>query len=31
MIAVAGAEAFKRGVRATVALNADPTWRLGTA
>jgi N6-L-threonylcarbamoyladenine synthase len=28
MIAVAGAEAFKRGLRASFALDADPTWRL---
>jgi len=28
MIAVAGTEAFKRGVRADMALNSDPSWRL---
>lgn len=28
MIAVAGAEAFRRGVRADTSLNADPAWRL---
>lgn len=28
MIAVAGAEAFKRGVRADLTLNSDPAWRL---
>jgi N6-L-threonylcarbamoyladenine synthase len=28
MIAVAGAEAFSRGLRAPLTLNADPTWRL---
>ena len=28
MIAVAGAEAFKRGVRSEFSLNADPSWRL---
>ncbi len=28
MIAVAGAEAFKRGVRSDFSLNADPSWRL---
>lgn len=28
MIAVAGAEAFKRGVRAPLSLNSDPSWRL---
>jgi N6-L-threonylcarbamoyladenine synthase len=28
MIAVAGAEAFKRGVRSDLSLNADPSWRL---
>ncbi len=28
MIAVAGAEAFKRGVRSQFSLNADPSWRL---
>ncbi len=28
MIAVAGAEAFRRGVRSDASLNADPTWRL---
>jgi N6-L-threonylcarbamoyladenine synthase len=28
MIAVAGAEAFRRGIRATPALNSDPSWRL---
>lgn len=29
MIAVAGAEAFKRGLRSDQTLNADPSWRLG--
>ncbi|MCC6337515.1 MAG: tRNA (adenosine(37)-N6)-threonylcarbamoyltransferase complex transferase subunit TsaD [Myxococcales bacterium] len=28
MIAVAGAEAFKRGLRSASTLNADPSWRL---
>jgi N6-L-threonylcarbamoyladenine synthase len=28
MIAVAGAEAFRRGVRADLSLNSDPSWRL---
>lgn len=28
MIAVAGAEAYKRGVRADLSLNSDPSWRL---
>lgn len=28
MIAVAGAEAYRRGVRADASLNADPAWRL---
>jgi N6-L-threonylcarbamoyladenine synthase len=28
MIAVAGAEAFRRGERGSLALNADPAWRL---
>ncbi|GMU62715.1 MAG: tRNA N6-adenosine threonylcarbamoyltransferase [Myxococcaceae bacterium] len=28
MIAVAGAEAFKRGLRSDLTLNADPSWRL---
>ncbi|MFZ5441585.1 MAG: tRNA (adenosine(37)-N6)-threonylcarbamoyltransferase complex transferase subunit TsaD [Myxococcota bacterium] len=28
MIAVAGAEAFKRGVRSDLSLNSDPSWRL---
>ncbi len=28
MIAVAGAEAFRRGVRSSFELNADPSWRL---
>jgi N6-L-threonylcarbamoyladenine synthase len=28
MIAVAGAEAFRRGERASLELNADPSWRL---
>ena len=28
MIAVAGAEAFRRGVRSGLSLNADPSWRL---
>jgi N6-L-threonylcarbamoyladenine synthase len=30
MIAVAGAEAFKRGLRSDQTLNADPSWRLGS-
>ncbi len=29
MIAVAGTEAFKRGVRSELSLNSDPSWRLG--
>ena len=29
MIAVAGYEAMKRGVRSDLSLDADPTWRLG--
>lgn len=29
MIAVAGTEAYRRGLRAAPTLNADPTWRLG--
>jgi N6-L-threonylcarbamoyladenine synthase len=28
MIAVAGAEAFRRGVRSDLSLNSDPSWRL---
>jgi N6-L-threonylcarbamoyladenine synthase len=28
MIAVAGYEAFKRGVRSGMSLNSDPSWRL---
>ncbi len=31
MIAVAGHEAYRRGVRSDASLNADPTWRLGAA
>ena len=28
MIAVAGAEAYRRGVRSDLSLNSDPSWRL---